>query len=67
MSKRAGDFIEVKDLISSGDNRLGVILADGWFRNFRPNSGKLITDYATPADLLKYDKSLKIMKSSNVK
>ena len=36
---------DVKDLISSGDNRLGVILADGWFRNFRPNSGKLITDY----------------------
>ena len=29
--------------------------------------GKLITDYATPADLLKYDKALKLMKSSNVK
>ena len=29
--------------------------------------GKLITDYATPADLLKYDKALKLMKSSNVR
>ena len=29
--------------------------------------GKLITDYATPADLLKYDKALKLMKSNNVK
>ena len=29
--------------------------------------GKLITDYATPADLLKYDKELKLMKSNNVK
>ena len=28
--------------------------------------GKLITDYATPADLLKYDKALKLMKSSTV-
>mgnify|MGYP000458074850 CR=1 FL=1 len=29
--------------------------------------GKLITDYATPADLLKYDKALKLMKSNNVR
>ena len=36
---------DVQNLISSGDNRLGVILADGWFRNFRPNSGKRKTDY----------------------
>ena len=36
---------DVKEMLSLGDNRLGVILADGWFRNFRPNSGKLITDY----------------------
>lgn len=36
---------DVKNLISSGNNRLGVILADGWFRNFRPNSGKRKTDY----------------------
>lgn len=36
---------DVKDMLSSGDNRLGVILADGWFRNFRPNSGKRKTDY----------------------
>jgi alpha-L-rhamnosidase len=36
---------DVQNLISSGVNRLGVILADGWFRNFRPNSGKRKTDY----------------------
>ena len=36
---------DVKEMLSLGDNRLGVILADGWFRNFRPNSGKLKTDY----------------------
>ena len=36
---------DVEDMLSSGDNRLGVILADGWFRNFRPNSGKRKTDY----------------------
>ena len=36
---------DVQDMLSSGDNRLGVILADGWFRNFRPNSGKRKTDY----------------------
>ena len=29
--------------------------------------GKLITDYATPSDILKYDKALKLMKSNNVK
>ena len=29
--------------------------------------GKLITDYATPTDLLKYDKALKLMKSNNVR
>ena len=29
--------------------------------------GKLITDYATPSDLLKYDKALKSMKSLNAK
>tara|TARA_B100000927_G_scaffold83894_1_gene67348 strand:+ start:7851 stop:8360 length:510 start_codon:yes stop_codon:yes gene_type:complete len=28
-------------------------------------NGKIITDYATPADLLKYDKALKQMKSEN--
>ena len=28
--------------------------------------GKLITDYATPSDILKYDKALKLMKSNNV-
>jgi len=36
---------DVKDMLSLGDNRIGVILADGWFRNFRPNSGKRKTDY----------------------
>ena len=36
---------DVKDMLSSGDNRIGVILADGWFRNFRPNRGKRKTDY----------------------
>ena len=36
---------DVKDMLSLGDNRLGVILADGWFRNFRPNRGKRKTDY----------------------
>ncbi|MDA8762627.1 glycoside hydrolase family 78 protein [Flavobacteriaceae bacterium] len=36
---------DVKEMLSSGDNRLGVILADGWFRNFRPNRGKRKTDY----------------------
>ena len=30
-------------------------------------NGKLITDYATPTDLLKYDKALKLMKSNNVR
>ena len=29
--------------------------------------GKLITDYATPTDLLRYDKALKLMKSNNVR
>ena len=28
-------------------------------------NGKIITDYATPADLIKYDKALKQMKSEN--
>jgi len=28
-------------------------------------NGKIITDFATPADLLKYDKALKLMKSEN--
>ena len=36
---------DVQNMLSPGDNRLGVILADGWFRNFRPNSGKRKTDY----------------------
>ena len=36
---------DVKEMLSLGDNRMGVILADGWFRNFRPNSGKRKTDY----------------------
>ena len=36
---------DVKEMLSSRDNRLGVILADGWFRNFRPNRGKRKTDY----------------------
>ena len=36
---------DVKDMLLSGDNRIGVILADGWFRNFRPNRGKRKTDY----------------------
>ena len=36
---------DVKEMLSSGDNRMGVILADGWFRNFRPNRGKRKTDY----------------------
>ena len=36
---------DVKDMLLSGDNRLGVILADGWYRNFRPNRGKRKTDY----------------------
>jgi alpha-L-rhamnosidase len=36
---------DVKEMLSLGDNRMGVILADGWFRNFRPNRGKRKTDY----------------------
>ena len=36
---------DVTEMLSSRDNRLGVILADGWFRNFRPNRGKRKTDY----------------------
>ena len=36
---------DVQNMLCLGDNRLGVILADGWFRNFRPNNGKSKTDY----------------------
>ena len=36
---------EVKDMLKIGQNRIGVILADGWFKNFRPNRRDRITDY----------------------
>ena len=36
---------DVQNMLCLGDNRLGVILSDGWFRNFRPNNGKTKTDY----------------------
>ncbi len=36
---------DVRSMLSTGKNRLGVILGDGWFRNFRPNNRKRKTDY----------------------
>lgn len=43
---------DVQDLLSDGDNRLGVIIADGWFRNFRPNSGTRSTNYGNETSFI---------------
>ena len=36
---------DVKEMLTEGENRIGVVLADGWFKNFKPNQGNRITDY----------------------
>ena len=36
---------DVLNMIFKGNNRLGVILGNGWFKSFRPNNGKRKTDY----------------------
>ena len=35
---------DVKEMLNEGENRIGVVLADGWFKNFKPNQGNRITD-----------------------
>ena len=36
---------DVLNMIFKGNNRLGVILGNGWFKSFRPNNGERKTDY----------------------
>ena len=32
-------------MLLTGENRIGVMLADGWYRNFRQNRKNRIVDY----------------------
>ena len=36
---------DVMEMILKGENRIGVMLADGWYRNFRQNRKNRIVDY----------------------
>ena len=36
---------DVMEMLLTGENRIGVMLADGWYRNFRQNRKNRIVDY----------------------
>ena len=36
---------DVMEILLTGENRIGVMLADGWYRNFRQNRKNRIVDY----------------------
>ena len=43
---------DVKEMLIERENRIGVVLADGWFKNFKPNQGNRITDYGKSSSFI---------------